>query len=209
MADTPTENLAPAASEAAVDEALPIPPASPDELGAAAVALLLSAGGAVPMTRLADALGGVPAAEVRAALDAAAARLAEAGLPADLVEVGGGLRFLTRPEHEDYMARLHRTRRDERLSTAALETLSVVAYKQPVSRAEVERIRGVQAGPVLRSLLDRGLLRVAGREEVPGRPLLYGTTRRFLDVFGLGSVEDLPDLAEDPFPEQESIDEEE
>ena len=209
MTDTSPENLVPTVAEAVVGDSRPAPPASPDELGAAAVALLLSAGGAVPLARLADALGGVPAAEVRAALDGMAARLVEAGLPVDLIEVGGGLRFLTRPEHEDYLARLHRTRRDERLSTAALETLSVVAYKQPVSRAEVERIRGVQAGPVLRSLLDRGLLRVAGREEVPGRPLLYGTTRRFLDVFGLGSVEDLPDLAEDPFPNPEPGDEEE
>ncbi len=83
-----------------------------------------------------------------------------------------------------------------RLSAAALETLAIVAYRQPLTRAEVEHIRGVEAGPVLRSLLERQLVRVAGHREVPGRPMLYATTRRFLEVLGLNSLSDLPTLRE-------------
>ena len=92
-----------------------------------------------------------------------------------------------------------------RLSAAALETLAIVAYRQPITRAEVEHIRGVEAGPVLRSLLERQLVRIAGHREVPGRPILYATTRRFLEVFGLGKLGDLPalrDLAELDFDEE-------
>ena len=84
--------------------------------------------------------------------------------------------------------------RPARLSRAALETLAVVAYRQPVTRAEIEHVRGVDCGPVLRSLLERHLVRIAGHRDVPGRPMLYGTTRRFLEVFGLASLEDLPSL---------------
>jgi segregation and condensation protein B len=86
-----------------------------------------------------------------------------------------------------------------RLSQAALETLAVIAYRQPATRAEIEHVRGVDAGAVLRSLLERQLVRIAGHREVPGRPLLYATSRRFLEVFGLAGIEDLPtmrDLAE-------------
>lgn len=83
-----------------------------------------------------------------------------------------------------------------RLSAAALETLAIVAYRQPITRAEVEHIRGVEAGPVLRSLLERQLVRVAGHREVPGRPMLYATTRRLLEVLGLNSLSDLPTLRE-------------
>ena len=90
------------------------------------------------------------------------------------------------------VASLSRERRDEKVSPAALETLAVVAYRQPVTKAEIEAIRGVQVGPILRALVDRGLVRVAGRSDDPGRALLYGTTRQFLDVFGLASLSDLP-----------------
>ena len=85
-------------------------------------------------------------------------------------------------------------RRALRLSRAALETLAVVAYKQPITRAEIEHVRGVDAGAVLRSLLERDLVRIAGHREIPGRPMLYATTRRFLEVFGLSALEDLPSL---------------
>jgi segregation and condensation protein B len=91
-------------------------------------------------------------------------------------------------------------RKSERISGAALETLAVVAYRQPVTKAEIEAIRGVQAGPILRTLIERGLVRVTGRADVPGHPLQYGTTREFLDRFGLSSLGDLPrdgELAKD------------
>jgi len=109
-----------------------------------------------------------------------------------LVEIAGGWRLLTNPECADAVAALAGRKAKDRLSAAALETLAIVAYRQPVSRAEVERIRGVAVGPVLRHLLELELLRVVGREEGLGRALLYGTTREFLDRFGLKHLKDLP-----------------
>ncbi len=108
-------------------------------------------------------------------------------------EVAGGFQIRTRAEYSGYLRQLQ-AERPLRLSRAALETLSVIAYKQPVTRAEIEQVRGVEAGPVVRSLLDRKLVRIAGHREVPGRPMLYGTTKRFLEVFGLVRLEDLPTL---------------
>ncbi len=113
----------------------------------------------------------------------------------EIWEVAGGYQVRTRPEFSGWLRQLQKVR-PLRLSRAALETLAVVAYKQPVTRAEVEHVRGVEAGPVLRSLLDRRLVRIAGHREVPGRPMLYATSRRFLEVFGLGDLKDLPTLRE-------------
>src|SRR5262249_18742687 len=113
----------------------------------------------------------------------------------EIWEVAGGYQLRTRPEYAAYLRLLHRER-PLRLSRPALETLAVVAYRQPVTRAEVEAVRGVEVDAVLKSLLERQLVRVAGHREVPGRPLLYATTKRFLEVFGLGRIEDLPTLRE-------------
>jgi len=109
-----------------------------------------------------------------------------------LQEIAGGYQLTTRPECAETIAKLQKSRADHRLSTAALETLAIVAYKQPIGRADIESIRGVQSGPLLRALLDRGLVRVVGREEALGRPVLYGTSERFLEILGLSSIRDLP-----------------
>ncbi len=106
--------------------------------------------------------------------------------------VAGGWRLATRPEYEELIRRHLRSRIRSRLSRAALETISIIAYRQPVGRAEIELIRGVDCSPVLRHLLERGLIRVTGRAETPGRPLLYGTTDAFLAYFGLDSLAGLP-----------------
>jgi segregation and condensation protein B len=111
----------------------------------------------------------------------------------EITEVAGGYQLRTLPEFAPYLAQTLKTRA-LRLSQAALETLAVIAYRQPVTRAEVEHIRGVDAGAVLRSLIERKLVRIAGHRDVPGRPMLYGTTRRFLEVFELSRLEDLPTL---------------
>ena len=113
----------------------------------------------------------------------------------EICEVAGGYQIRTHPEFASYLQNLQRTR-PLRLSNAALETLSIVAYRQPVTRAEVEHVRGVDAGPVMRSLLERKLVKLAGRREVPGRPMLYATTKRFLEIFGLADLRDLPTLRE-------------
>ena len=109
-----------------------------------------------------------------------------------LVEIAGGWRMLSNPECAEAVAALTGRKSMERMSPAALETLAIVAYRQPVSRAEIERIRGVAAGPILRHLMELDLIRVTGREEGLGRALLYGTTRFFLDRFGLRNIRDLP-----------------
>jgi segregation and condensation protein B len=107
-------------------------------------------------------------------------------------EVAGGFQLLTRPCYAPWLRRLHSIPLEVRLSAPAMETLAVVAYRQPVLRAEIEAIRGVQCGEVLRQLIERDLVRIVGRSEELGRPLLYGTTRQFLQVFGLRHLEDLP-----------------
>jgi segregation and condensation protein B len=149
-----------------------------------------------------EPIGAVRLGQVVPGLNAAGARSIVAELREDyereqrgfeLVEVAGGYRVRTRPELADLVSRLD-LERPARLSRAALETLAVVAYRQPVTRGEIEQVRGVDCGPVVRNLLERHLLRLAGHREVPGRPMLYGTTRRFLELFGLGSLEDLPSL---------------
>lgn len=113
----------------------------------------------------------------------------------EIWEVAGGYQIRTRAEFSGYLQQLQKDR-PLRLSRAALDTLSIIAYKQPATRAEIEDIRGVDAGAVLKSLLDRRLIRISGHREVPGRPMLYGTTRRFLEVFGLESLKSLPSLRE-------------
>ncbi len=111
-----------------------------------------------------------------------------------VVDVAGGVQLLTRPQLADWIRRLHGTSEELRLSTPALETLSVVAYRQPVLRAEIEAIRGVQCGEILRVLMERDLLRIVGRAEELGRPFQYGTTKKFLQVFGLRRLEQLPQI---------------
>ena len=109
-----------------------------------------------------------------------------------VVEVAGGFQLLTRPQLAPWIGRLHGDSQEVRLSAPALETLAVVAYRQPVVRAEIEAIRGVQCGEILRVLMERDLLRIVGRAEELGRPFLYGTTKNFLQVFGLRRLEKLP-----------------
>jgi segregation and condensation protein B len=111
-----------------------------------------------------------------------------------VVEVAGGVQLLTRPAVADWIRRLHGESEDIRLTAPALETLAVVAYRQPVVRAEIEAIRGVQCGEILRVLMERDLLRIVGRSEELGRPFLYGTTKKFLQVFGLRRLEQLPPI---------------
>jgi segregation and condensation protein B len=111
-----------------------------------------------------------------------------------IVEVGGGYRMVTRPELAPWLVRLTRARTRVRLSRPALETLAIIAYKQPVSRPELDAVRGVSSDAVLDNLLERRLVRIAGRKEAPGRPFLYETTREFLVAFGLRDLNDLPKI---------------
>jgi segregation and condensation protein B len=112
-----------------------------------------------------------------------------------IVEVAGGYQFRTRPELGSWILKLKR-QRGVKLSQASLEALAIIAYKQPVTRAEIEYVRGVDSGAVLRGLVEKRLLKILGRKDVPGRPLLYGTSKRFLEVFGLKDLTSLPNLRE-------------
>jgi segregation and condensation protein B len=107
-------------------------------------------------------------------------------------ELAGGFQLLTRPAYHRWLVRLRRGGQELRLTAAARETLAIVAYRQPIMRADVEAIRGVHCGEVLRLLMEKGLVRIAGRHDSLGRPVLYGTTKKFLQVFGLRSLKELP-----------------
>ena len=158
-------------------------------------ALLFASTESLSAARLAEALG-VPVQLCSDRIELLRERLDEEERPYELREHGGAYRLYTRPEFYPYLLRLRSLRKVERLTPAALETLAIVAYRQPVIRAEIEAIRGVRAGPLLRALLDRKLIRVVGRADAPGAPLQYGTTQRFLDRFGLTQLSDLPSLKE-------------
>jgi segregation and condensation protein B len=116
----------------------------------------------------------------------------ETGSPFTAEEVAGGFQLMSRPTFASWLGRLQHNPVEVRLSAPALETLAVVAYRQPVMRSEIEAVRGVDCGEILRQLLERHLVRTAGRAEELGRPYVYATTKRFLQVFGLNSLEDLP-----------------
>lgn len=164
-------------------------------------ALIFVADSPLSVEQMKEALEGEEAAEY---LDAAGVRALcrELRLEYDqldrafeLVEVAGGFQFRTRPQFAEAITRLRKSS-PLRLSRAALETLAIIAYRQPVLRAEIERIRGVDCGGVLKALMERRLVKIRGRENLPGRPLTYGTTKHFLEVFELNSIKDLPSLEE-------------
>jgi segregation and condensation protein B len=126
------------------------------------------------------------------ALEELNAHYSQSGRAFKVERLAGGWQILTLPAFGPVLHRLHDDRQQSRLSQPALETLSIIAYRQPIMRAEIEAIRGVASGEILRSLLERRLVKIVGRAEVLGRPMLYGTTREFLKVFGLAGTEDLP-----------------
>jgi segregation and condensation protein B len=127
----------------------------------------------------------------------------------ELTEIAGGYQFRTKPGWAEWVNRLKKAKA-VKLSQAALETLAIVAYRQPVIRPAIEEIRGVDTGSVLHTLLEKGLIKIMGRKDLPGRPIVYGTTRAFLELFSLNSVSDLPKLQEiQPPPAPEEISREE
>lgn len=171
-------------------------------------AALLAAGRAVTAGRVAEALSLETTKPVKDAVDRLNEAYEESGRSFRIEQVAGGFQVLTKPDYGEVVAAVQRKAAQGKLSPSALETLAIVAYKQPVLRADVEAIRGVACGEVLKSLMERKLVQIVGRAEELGRPMLYGTTKRFLEVFGLASLKDLPAadgvvLGSEPKPSKE------
>src|SRR5437867_5841552 len=167
-----------------------------DDLGrlpALVESLLFAAGRSVPLSQLIEGLDGPSRAEVLGALEDLARSYEREGRGLRLVQVAGGWQLRTPAEHGPWVRRLLRER-PPRLSRPTLETVAIVAYRQPCTRLEIEAVRGVDAEAVLTTLIERRLVRIVGRKEAPGRPLLYATTREFLEVFGLPDLNALPPL---------------
>ncbi len=126
----------------------------------------------------------------------------DGGFSFRIEKISGGYQMMTLPAFNPWISKLIKVRSDNKLTPATLETLAIVAYKQPIIRADVEAIRGVAAGEVLRNLMYKGLVKIVGRAEILGRPMLYGTTKKFLDVFGLNDLKDLPKIEELKIPSE-------
>ena len=158
-------------------------------------ALLFASDSPVEAERIQEILELPSAGTARQLVGRLRERLDGEGRALQVMEVGGGFRLVTRPEVAPWLVKLARSRTKSRLSRPALETLAIIAYRQPVSRPEVDAIRGVNSDAVLESLLDRRMIRITGRKESPGRPFLYETTREFLVAFGLRDLADLPKVS--------------
>jgi segregation and condensation protein B len=166
------------------------------ELTAILEAMLFVSSEPIPVARLATVIGTVSKTEVQQALTNLQAQLNHEGRGIQLVQVAGGYRLVTKADYAPWLKQLEKTKAAQRLSRSALESLAIIAYKQPLVRAEIEEIRGVETSGVIRTLLERKLVRIVGRKEVPGRPIMYGTTKFFLEHFGLQDLSQLPPLRE-------------
>ena len=159
-------------------------------------ALLIASDEPIPVGKITSVIDRVGGREIRDYVDDLNHEYAETGRSFKITEIAGGFQLMIHPEYAPWARRLMRGKAPARLSQAALETLAIIAFRQPLSKAEVEHIRGVNVDGVIRHLLEKGLLRIAGRADGVGRPLLYGTTRDFLKHFGLKTLSDLPKLRE-------------
>jgi len=160
-------------------------------------AVLMSSDDSLSGSKLAQILGVGTANDVKKHVEALNERYEREGASFRIELIAKGYQIMTQPMYDRWIGKLFKARSDSRLSPALLETLAIVAYKQPVLRAEVEAVRGVACGEMLSRLRDVNLARIVGRAEEIGRPLLYGTTTRFLEIFGLSSLKDLPKIDDD------------
>ena len=166
------------------------------ELQAILEVLLFVSSEPLSLARLVAVMGNVPKVDVEAALRNLGQALEQEGRGVRLAVVAGGYRLVTKQDYAPWIKRLDKAKTAPKLSRSALESLAIIAYKQPLVRSEIEEIRGVETSGVLRTLLERKLVRIVGRKEVPGRPIMYGTTKFFLEHFGLSDLSQLPPLRE-------------
>ena len=173
-----------------------VPLRGPRELPAILEALLFISHEPVTIDRLAGIIAGVTRAHIQQALVELRGDLEKQDRGIQVVELAGGFQMVARPDCAPWVKRLGKIRPAAKLSRSGLETLAIIAYKQPIVRAEIEQIRGVETAGVLRTLLERKLVRIVGRKDIPGRPIMYGTTKYFLQHFGLRDLSELPPLRE-------------
>ncbi|MHC4982892.1 MAG: SMC-Scp complex subunit ScpB [Planctomycetota bacterium] len=170
-------------------------PANVSETAKAAAAVeatLLASDAPLAPAKIAEVAGLPGAGAVKQAVETLNARYTQSGSSFRIEAIAGGYQIFTLPEYHEVLSRLSRTRRETHLTRPALETLAIVAYRQPILRADIEAIRGVACGEVLRGLIEKQLVKIVARAEVLGRPMLYGTTKKFLELFGLAGLDDLP-----------------
>jgi segregation and condensation protein B len=171
-----------------------------NELTLQVEAALLTTDRPISTAKLGELLGNVGVKNINTAADSLNEVYEKSGRSFRIEKVAGGLQVLTLPQYAGVLSELHKSRVQTRLSSAAMETLAIVAYRQPILRVEIENIRGVACGEVLRSLMERHMVKIVGRAEEIGRPMLYGTTKGFLEVFGLASLKDLPKVEKSKVP---------
>lgn len=159
-------------------------------------ALIFASDVPLPSRKIKDIISEIGEREIKKSIARINERYQETKSALEIVEVAGGYQIVTKPDYADWARKLYISRTKNRLTQRALETLAIIAYKQPITKTEVESIRGVNADTVIRTLIERKLITVTGREKAPGNPLLYGTTRYFLEYFGLKDISDLPKLRE-------------
>ncbi len=191
-----TEAAAETAATAEGEESVRLQALEERELKAIVESLLFVSADPVPLERLMVALGTVSKIELRQALQSLREDFDREGRGVQVVELAGGYQLVTRAEYAPWITRLAKAKASPKLSRSAMESLAIIAYKQPIVRSEIEQIRGVEVSGVLRTLLERKLIRMVGRKEVPGRPIMYGTTKLFLQQFGLSDLSQLPPLRE-------------
>lgn len=167
---------------------------TPEKLKSIIESILFISSGSVTSAKIGKLLPEVSPSDIREAVAGLVEEYRQKNGGIFIAEVSGGYQFRTNPENKEWLNSL--TSQNRRLSQAAVETLAVIAYSQPLIRSDIEHIRGVDSGGPIRKLLDLNLIRITGKKDIPGRPLIYGTTAHFLEFFNLRSLEDLPDLKE-------------
>jgi segregation and condensation protein B len=172
-----------------------------DNLKPVIEALLLASERPLTIEQIRVTLDNLAADHVRKAIDELKAEYEQSKRGMRIAEIAGGFQMITAPDFAPFLKKLFKDRNTERLSKPALETLAIIAYKQPLTKLEIELLRNVNVDGVINSLLEKNLIRVTGRKKAPGRPFVFGTTQQFLEHFGLKSLEDLPKIEELNTPE--------
>ncbi|MFA5090450.1 MAG: SMC-Scp complex subunit ScpB [Candidatus Omnitrophota bacterium] len=167
-----------------------------DNLKTVIEALIFSSDKPLALEQMRLALDNLDPAEIRKAIEELSMEYERLNRGIRIVEIAGGFQMVTAPASAVFLKKLYRQRRQDKLSMPALETLAIIAYKQPVTRQDIETIRNVNIDGMVKTLLDKGLIRVSGRKKAPGRPKVYGSSRQFLEYFGLKSLDELPKIEE-------------